>query len=339
MFKLTQASLIMLSMVFMLFLAACSGGEKSSSNEGNNGNDKEEAEVEDVKLILNWFPKSQHGGVYTAMENGTFKENGLNVTIEPGGPQVSSVQLVASGQAQFGLAHADQLIIAKNQGIDLVAVATAMQGSPQAFMFHKGHGITDFEELNGKKVYVQPGITYWDFLKSKFDLSKAEELAYTGQNTNFINDKESATQAFTTSEPFFLQKEGIETETKLLSDAGYDPYNVVLYVTKDYYESNKETVQKFVTSFVDGWNAYKDSSETINEIIQKDNPDIALDALAFEAETQKEFVYGGDAAEHGFGYMSEERWATLIEQLHDLGLLNETFDATEIFTTEFLPTK
>lgn len=320
----------------MLFLAACSGGEESS---GDTNNDPKESAIEDVKLILNWFPKSQHGGVYAAMENDTFKENGLNVTIEPGGPQVSSVQLVASGQAQFGLAHADQLIIAKNQGIDLVAIATAMQGSPQAFMFHKGHGITDFEELNGKKVYIQPGITYWDFLKSKYDLSKVEELAYTGQHANFITEKDSATQAFTTSEPFFLQKEGIETETKLISDAGYDPYNVVLYVTKDYYENNKETVQKFVTSFVDGWNAYKDSSEIINEIIQKDNPDIALDALAFETETQKEFVYGGDAATHGFGYMSEERWTTLIEQLHDLGLLDETFNATEIFTNEFLSTK
>ena len=60
MFKLTKASLIMLSMIFMLFLAACSGGEESSTNAGNTSNDKEEAGVEDVKVILNWFPKAQH---------------------------------------------------------------------------------------------------------------------------------------------------------------------------------------------------------------------------------------------------------------------------------------
>jgi len=329
-------NLLFLGIIFLVFLTACSGEETSTSEEESKPDDKA---VENVKLVLNWFPKAQHGGVYAAQEDGTFEEHGLNVTIEPGGPQVSSVQMIASGSAEFGLAHADQLVIAKNQGIDLVAVAAAMQGSPQVFMFHKGHGIKDFTDLNGRKVYVQPGITYWDFLKSKYDLSKVEELAYNGQHTNFVNEKDSVTQAFATSEPFFLEKEGIETETKLIADAGYDPYNVVLFVTKEYLEKNEETVQNFVTSFVEGWNSYKTSSESINKVIQNDNPDIALDALAFETESQEEFVYGKDASEHGVGYMTEERWTTLIQQLHDLDLLEKPFEANEIFTTKYLPEK
>lgn len=90
-------------------------------------------------------------------------------------------------------------------------------------------------------------------------------------------------------------------------------------------------------AFVEGWYLYKDSYEEINKVIQKDNADMELESLKFEAETQVDFVYGGDAAEHGVGYMTEERWATLIKQLHDLGLLEKTFDAKEIFTTEYLP--
>lgn len=334
--KLRRINYLLLGLVFLFALTACGGGasEKSSSESSGSG-----SKTKDVKIVLNWFAKAQHGGVYAAQEDGIFKENGLNVTIEPGGPQVSSIQMVASGKAQFGLAHADQIVMAKNEGIDLVAVATAMQGSPQALMFHKGKGIKDFDELNGKEVYIQPGITYWEFLKSKYDLSKVKEMAYTGQHTNFIANKDSVSQAFVTSEPFFLQKENVETETKLISDAGYNPYNVVLYVSKDYLEENEDTVKAFTKSFVEGWNAYKDSSEEINKIIQKDNSDIELDSLAFEAETQAEFVYGGDAETNGVGYMTENRWDTLITQLHDLKLLDKTFDANDIFTTKYLPGK
>ena len=62
-----------------------------------------------------------------------------------------------------------------------------------------------------------------------------------------------------------------------------------------------------------------------------------MESLKFESESQEEFIYGNDAAQNGIGFMKEERWSTLIEQLHELGLLKELFDAKDIFTTEYLP--
>lgn len=316
---------------FVLLLAAC-GGEET-------GGDTTEAEAstEDVKLVLNWFPKSQHGGVFAAEELEIFADHSLNVEIEAGGPQVSSIQIVASGNAEFGLAHADQVVIARNEGIELVTLAAGMQNSPAALMFHEGEAISDFEDLNGRTAYIQPGIPYWDYLNSKYDLSGVTELGYTGQHVNFIEDQESVSQAFVTSEPFFLDKEGVKTGTMLISESGFDPYNVVLFATKDYIAENEETVQRFVTSFVEGWEYYEESPYEINEVIHEANPNLAVEDLKFETDAQKEFVYGGDAVEHGFGYMSEERWSTLITQLLDLGLLEDEFDANDIFTTKFLP--
>ncbi|MRH44348.1 myristoyl transferase [Aquibacillus halophilus] len=342
---LRKFNLLYFGLLFILVLAACGAQETGNASEPEDAaedtteqtTEETSVEAEEVKVVLNWFAKSQHGGVYAAQDQGIFADNGLDVTIEPGGPQVSSIQMVASGSAEFGLAHADQMVIARNQGIELVAVATAMQGSPQALMFHEGKGIDDFDELNGRTTYIQPGITYWDFLKNKYDLSNVEELSYTGQHVNFIDDPDSVSQAFVTSEPYFLDEEGIPTETKLISDAGYDPYNIVLYVTKDYLAENEEIVQGFVTSFVEGWNYYKETPDDITKIIQESNTDISFEALQFEQQTQEEFIYEGDAAEHGVGYMSEERWSTLIDQLYELELLDEKFDATDIFTTDYLP--
>ncbi|MBP3952445.1 ABC transporter substrate-binding protein [Bacillus suaedae] len=335
---------VMLSFMFICILAACGGQEPAATDDTTENNEEgsgangggEASETTAVKLVLNWFPKSQQGGFFAADSKGYFEENGLEVEIEPGGPQVSSIQIVASGQAQFGLAHADQLVIARNQGIELVAIAASLQNSPAAMMFHEGAGIEDFEDMNGRTAYIQPGIPYWAYLQAKYDLSGVTELGYTGQHVNFIDDPNSVSQSFVTSEPFFLEREGVATETILVSESGFDPYNVVLFVTKDYLEGNKGTVQQFMNAFTQGWDYYENNSEEINEVIQVANPNIELEELAFETEAQKEFVYGNDAAEHGVGYMTEERWSTLISQLLELELLDDEVEATEIFTTEFL---
>lgn len=309
-----------------VILAGC--GEEGSANE---------AGPEEVKLVLNWFPKAQHGGIYAGIEEGLFEDHQINLTVEPGGPQVSPIQIVAAGDADFGLAHADQLVIARNQGIELVAVAATMQGSPQAFMFHEGVEINQFEDLNGREVFIQPGITYWDFLKNEYDLSGVNELAYNGQNVTFIEKQESVTQAFVTSEPFFLEREGIPTETLLVSESGYDPYNVVLFVTEEYLEEHSTIVEQFVDSYLEGWELYKDNYEEINEVITEVNPNIAVEELNYEAETQYEYIYGFDAASHGTGHMTLDKWGTLKNQLLDINLLDEDFETEEIFTTEFLP--
>lgn len=332
--KWKRNGLLASAMAASLLLAACSG-ESATETESEAADSP--GGTEEVKLVLNWFPKSQHGGVYSAIEEGIFEENGLSVEAEPGGPQVSPVQIVAAGDAQFGLAHADQILIARNQGIELVALAATMQGSPQAFMFHEGEEIQDFDDLNGREVFVQPGITYWDFLKNQYDLSGVTELGYNGQHVNFIDNKTSVTQSFVTSEPYFMELEDVPVETMLVSESGYDPYNVVLFATKDYVESNGETVQKFVSSYVDGWASYEENGPAINEVIVGENPNIALEALNFETETQHDYIYGMDAAENGIGYMTEERWTTLKDQLLEIGLLEEDFAVTDMFTTEFLP--
>lgn len=325
-------------LALIVIVAACGNQETSTETESDESNDRNEtAELEEVKVVLNWFAQAGHGGIYAADEQGLFEEQGLDVTIEPGGPQVSSIQMVASGTAEFGLVHGDQLVMARNQGMELVALASIYQNSPQAFMFHEGHGVEDFSEINGRTAFIQPGIAYWEYFKSIYQLDDVEELAFTGDHTNFMQNEESVNQVYVTGEPFFMEQQGIETESKLISDSGYDPYQYVLYVTKDYLEENEETVKKFVTAFSEGWMHFKETPESTLEVIHAANPDKSMESLQYEMDVAKDFMYNGDAEEHGFGYMSEERWSTLIDQLTEAGVLDQEVKATDVFTTEYLP--
>ncbi|MCZ4142775.1 myristoyl transferase, partial [Escherichia coli] len=113
-------------------------------------------------------------GLYAAKEQGYYNEAGLDMTIQAGGPQVSPTQIVASGKAQFGLATADQLLVAREEGIPLVAIATIFQKSPQGLMVHANQNISSLADLNNRSVYVGTGSVFWDFVKSKYQLGNVK---------------------------------------------------------------------------------------------------------------------------------------------------------------------
>ena len=70
---------------------------------------EESAQLQKVTLALNWFPEAEHGGYYAALVNGHYREEGLDVEIQPGGPGVPVIQNVATGRVMFGIANADQV--------------------------------------------------------------------------------------------------------------------------------------------------------------------------------------------------------------------------------------
>src|SRR5690625_2768676 len=180
-------------------LAACGSG--SSGSSGDDG------ELTEVTHVLNWFAQPAHAGNYAAIKAGIYEDYGLDVDIEQGGPQVSATQIVASGKAQFGIANADEVLMARDEGLPLVAVAAGFQDTPQAFAFHEGQEVDSVEDFNGREVFVTPGAGYWEYLKSEYDISDVKEMAHTGSLLNFISNEESIAQVFAQSEPFCLEDE------------------------------------------------------------------------------------------------------------------------------------
>ncbi len=347
-----KTALLSLLLIFILALAACGSRESAPSgarlpspsesapaspsaspSESPSPSPKEPVKV---KQVTNWFAEPEHGGQYAALVKGFYEEAGLDMTLQPGGPGVSSTQIVASGQAEFGMGQADEILLARQNGIPIVAIAATFQKNPQGIMFHKGK-FKDPSELNGHKVYVASGSTYWEFLKKIYKLDNVQELKYTGSLANFVSDPDAATQIYVTAEPFAMKEQNVEVDYFLNYDLGYKQYGNVLYTTEDYIKEHPDIVKAYVEASIKGWNYYKDNSEEINKFIQEKNPDMSLEAMAFGAETQKPLVYEGDAAVHGVGYMNPEIWSSLQKQLLDLGILKSEEPVEKAFTNEFLP--
>src|SRR5699024_1626903 len=321
----------------MVVLAACGSDDssKGASDGSSDGGDSDE--LTEVTHVLNWFAQPAHAGNYAAISACIYEDHGLDVSIEQGGPQVSATQIVASGNAEFGIANADEVLMAREEGLPLVAVAAGFQDTPQAFAFHEGQDVQTIEDFNNREVFVTPGAGYWEYLKSEYDISDVKEMAHTGSMLNFIANETSIAQVFAPSEPFALEDEGVDVDMLLLKDTGYSLYFNMIFTTEQFLEENPDVVESFVKGSIEGWDYYYDNVDEINEFLKETNSDLDMDLMAKEAEAQKEFQFGDDEDVPGIGYMTKEKWENIQKILADVDVVSDDINIDEVFTTEFLP--
>ncbi len=110
------------------------------------------SKLTNITLQLKWVPQAQFAGYYAASLKGFYKAEGLNVTLKNGGPNIIPEQVVASGQAQFGVDWLPSLLAARDKGTDLVNIAQVFAKSGMTQLTWKSSGINTIAKMRGKKV-------------------------------------------------------------------------------------------------------------------------------------------------------------------------------------------
>jgi NitT/TauT family transport system substrate-binding protein len=293
-----------------------------------------------ITLQADWYPQPEHGGFYTALVDGYYKDEGLDLSIQPGGPFVSVDKQVSSGAAQFGMGASDRTLEAVADGLPLVAVAATMQRDPQGIMVREDSPIHSFADIDGHTVAIVPGATWFEYIVQRFRLKNVHEVPATMSVSNFIADPQYIQQAFSTSEPFFARQAGIETRVLLTSDAGYNPYRV-MFTTREMIQQHPDVVAKFVRASLKGWNDYLNNPAAAHAVIAKLNPALNQDRMQFSWQALREghFVTGDDSGGAQHGRMDPERWSTMYKQLVDLKVIDKPFDPATAYALQFVPTK
>jgi len=293
-----------------------------------------------VVLQADWYPQPEHGGFYTALVKGYYRDEGLDVEIVPGGPYISVEKQVSSGAAQFGMGSSDRTLESIANGQPLIAVAATMQHDPQGVMVRKDSPVRSFADLNGHTVAVKTGSTWWEYVVKRYKLDNVHEVPAMMNVANFVADPAYIQQAFATSEPFFAQKEGVATRVILTSDAGYNPYRV-MFTTRDFLAGHPEVAGKFVRASLRGWREYLNDPAAAHAAIAKLNPALSPDWMQFTWQALRDghFVAGDDPSGAQLGQMEPKRWETMYQQLLDLKVIEKAFDPASGYTLQFLQAK
>lgn len=299
----------------------CSGGGNAPAGD------------QPVTLALNWLPEPQFGGFYAADLAGAFDREGFEVTIRGGGPGAPTVQEAALGRVEFAIAAGDQILTARQEGLDVVALFAVFQTSPRAIMVRGDTGITALGDVFQRRMTLamEPGLDFVEFLRRRYGFENTSVVPYAGAMERLASEPDFGMQCFYTSEPIVARRRGIRPLVFPVADAGFNPYTTVLITRGELVREKPEMVQRFVRAVRDGWRAYLDDPAGTNAAMRSLNPGMDEASFTEAANLQAALIENDFTREAGLGRMTRERWETLGRQLKELGVLRETPDIDKAY--------
>jgi NitT/TauT family transport system substrate-binding protein len=133
----------------VLALAACGDDESATETAPSAGGGQE---LTPVKLQLQWFTQAQFAGYFAAVEQGYYKDAGLDVEILEGGTDIVPQTQLAQGRADYAIAWVPKALQSREQGANITDVGQVFQRSGTLQVSFKDKGITAAADLDGKKV-------------------------------------------------------------------------------------------------------------------------------------------------------------------------------------------
>ncbi|MCA1032666.1 ABC transporter substrate-binding protein [Bacillus timonensis] len=331
--KMVFISLLILSLI------ACGKSEGTKEEIKKN-----EGELEKVTVMLDWFPNTNHTGLYVAKDKGYFKEAGLEVEILQPGEGATTDSLVASGQIDFGISYQESITMARATDIPLVSIAAIIQHNTSAFASLSKDGITSPTDFEGKRYGgwgspVEEAVLKAVMENANADYSKVEQVTLgatdffksIGRDADFM-------WIYYGWDGIEAKRQGFDIETIMLKDLdpALDYYTPVIATNEDHVKNKKELVSKFITATAKGYDFSINNPKEAANILFDNAPELNKDLL-IESQEWLSAKYQDDAKQ--WGVQKEEVWKRYADWMFERELIEKNIDPSAAFTNEFLPRK
>ena len=300
------------------------------------GNEKE------LSLALDWYPNSNHAGIYSAIDEGVFDEEGIKLSVYTHSEPTAIISSVASGRDDFGLSYHPDILQAQSAGLEIVSVLSISQHPLNSIMTLKKSSIKNPSDLRGK-VVGYPGIP-----SNKAML----ETVLSSQNIN-INDVETVDVGFElvkalvsgsvdaiigaywTHESIVMELQGYEIEIMRLEEWGVpDYYELILITNKSFLEENKSDVEKVVNSFKKGYEfSIKNPQESITSLISIAGEEIVEEDV--ERAGVELLIPMWQSNNLPFGHQDISKWEETYEWMYQNNFLEKELIIENLFMDEF----
>lgn len=290
-------------------------------------------------LQLGWIANVENMGEFVAAEKGYYTAEGLDITIEPGGPALAVEPLIVAGKALVGLSQPDIVQRAKDNGANLKVIAATFQKNPAAVMSLASKPIKTPQELVGKKLGIQQaGVPIYDAFFTSIGIDP-KTITYVPEQYDpapLVTGDCDAFVSFQTNQPIQLKTQGIETVTFLLADYGFNLYTDALVVTDEALADaeKRATIVKIVRATIKGWrDALTDPAAAAKITVEKygQSFNLELEPQVLTAQAEIPLVETDETKTNGLLSMSEAGIAQNIDTLKRSGIeatAEDLFDTT-----------
>ncbi len=290
-----------------------------------------------VSVRLKWLHQTQFAGIYVADQEGYYAEEGMVVEIEPIDLERQvTTEYVLNGENDFAIGAADEMIIARDEGQPVRALAVIFRIAPLVYVAPAKAGINTPFDLVGKTVALSPGQgTYlYEAMMGQLDIDRSQinEIDMTVWDVYECWETADICAHYATNGLARAKYDGVEATAIWPSDYGVPFYADVIFTTDEFIAKHPDVVERFIRATLRGW--------------QKaiEDPDLAVAAtLAVAPDLDEGFQLAAmnagipliDTGEDTIGWMRPEAWQTMHDVLLEQGLIAGPVDLTTVYTNEF----
>lgn len=281
-------------------------------------------ETRDVALQLSWLHSVQFGGSYIAKSKGYWSQAGLNVSLNPGGPNAPVDPAVVTGQALVGISAADYASASVEQGAPFKIIGVAMQKNPFVIASLPDNPVNTPADLVGKKIGMALANT--PVLQAlctinNVDINQIEIVPTQYDAAPLVAKQVDCLLCWQTDLPVAMAIQGIESVTMLMADHGYAVHSQTYIATEDSLANRRADLVALMRGEVRGWNDYKADPKAAAALALEMYPEQGLDlpTQELQAERQVPLMFSELTDANGFGWFTDETVAQNVETLALLG--------------------
>lgn len=321
--RLAAALLIALACI----LTAC--GEKSEDTTG--------ASPEALGLTLDFYPNPDHAGIYMAEKLGYFEDAGLDVSIDTPADPAAPIKLLAAGKTDLAISYEPEVLLAHEQGLDVVAVAALVDRPLTSLIWLKKSGIKGVSDLRGKTI-ATAGIPYQDaYLKTILARAKLTPSDVDSVNVGYGllpalvgGQAQAMLGGFSNVEGVDLRLRGKDPVVTPVDELGVPTYDeLVLVARRDRLEEDPQATRLFLGALARGTAAAVKSPAAATEAVLAANKD--LDPKLTRAEVDATLPLLSKS-----GRLDEAAWRTFIAWMGENELIASRPAPAEVLSNEFL---
>ncbi|WP_255604564.1 ABC transporter substrate-binding protein [Oscillochloris sp. ZM17-4] len=290
-----------------------------------------------VTLQLKWVAQAQFAGYFAALEQGYYKDENLDVTIQNGGPDIVPEQVVASGQAQFGIDWMASLLATRETGAPLVNIAQVYTRAGMRALSWKESNITSPADFKGKKVAVWFGGNEYNLLAtlSKYSINKDSDLTLVQQpfDMNLLLNKEvDAAAAMTYNELYQVLSAGHTIDELNILDYNAEGTAMPedgIFVSADWLNAdakNKDIAARFLRASFKGWAYCRDNVDAcVDYVLKQDSGGVMTkEAQKWQMDEVNKLIWGDPIDPNTkIGYLTPELFTFAADTALSFGVIKQ----------------
>ncbi|WP_186429832.1 ABC transporter substrate-binding protein [Clostridium sp. BSD9I1] len=328
--KLKYLSLLL---AFLLLVMTGCSSKQSNQNEANK--------LEEVDLVLDWYPNAVHSFIYAAIEKGYFKEEGLNVNIKFPSNPTDPLSLPAAGKATVGIYYQPDVIIARaNEKVPVKSIGSIVQSPLNVIIALKEKGINSPKDLSGRTIGFSGNPLNTEYVKTMVkedggdpNSVKVIDVGFELLSAMITKKVDATTGGLINHEVPVMKHEGHEINYFDPSKYGVPNYYELLFVTSDNTLKEKpETLKKFMKACKKGFNFTKENPDEALSILlknqQKDNFPLIE---AVEKESMNTLLPKMELKDSPFSTQDKKVWEDNMNWLYEKGMLKEKVKAEDFY--------